>query len=386
VYELSNHLQNVLATVSDKKIGVDVAPADGIIDYYTADVITANDYAPFGALLPGRKYSNGSKFRYGFNGKENDNEVKGEGNQQDYGLRIYDPRLGKFLSVDPLTKSYPHYTPYSYAGNKPIKFIDLDGAEEANNTGDYNFNNLMNWVGGHSPNDNPFNKDNPIGKLSDNFNPLAICNNYACKLLYGKDSHRQPIDYRGKTGVVTDLGTDVVLYLTAQKIFKVILGTKNAPQVMEQQLAKNEAAIGSTKPAPTPAPTTTKKLQVGEYKAMTQANAKTGLSSDHIPSFASVKKYTENLLGKELNSVEEKLLRQSTLTIVYETEIHQEISRTFAGRNNPMKIAQDAGNLIVAIQRDIQALTPSLLRSGYSQTDINAAQQTLIQKYLPPTK
>ncbi|MEZ2442984.1 RHS repeat-associated core domain-containing protein [Chitinophaga sp. RCC_12] len=48
-------------------------------------------------------------YRYGFNGKENDNEVKGEGNQQDYGMRIYDPRLGRFLSVDPLTKGYPHY-------------------------------------------------------------------------------------------------------------------------------------------------------------------------------------------------------------------------------------------------------------------------------------
>lgn len=69
-------------------------------------------------------------YRYGFNGKENDNEVKGEGNQQDYGMRIYDPRVGRFLSVDPLTKQYPHYTPYSYAGNKPIAFIDRDGEEE----------------------------------------------------------------------------------------------------------------------------------------------------------------------------------------------------------------------------------------------------------------
>jgi RHS repeat-associated protein len=82
--------------------------------------------------MPGRKYSatTSAQYRYGFNGKENDNEVKGEGNQQDYGLRIYDTRLGKFLSVDPLSKKYPHYTPYSFAGNKPIVFIDLDGAEE----------------------------------------------------------------------------------------------------------------------------------------------------------------------------------------------------------------------------------------------------------------
>jgi RHS repeat-associated protein len=78
---------------------------------------------------PGRKYSAGSGYRYGFNGKENDNDVKGEGNQQDYGMRIYDPKLGKFLSVDPLTMSYPWYTPYQFAGNTPIQAIDLDGGE-----------------------------------------------------------------------------------------------------------------------------------------------------------------------------------------------------------------------------------------------------------------
>ena len=71
-------------------------------------------------------------YRFAFNGKENDNEVKGIGNQQDYGFRIYDTRIAKFLSVDPLTKDYPWYTPYQFAGNKPIQFIDLDGLEEAN--------------------------------------------------------------------------------------------------------------------------------------------------------------------------------------------------------------------------------------------------------------
>ena len=48
----------------------------------------------------------------------------------DYGFRIYNPALGKFLSVDPLTASYPWYTPYQFAGNKPINSIDLDGLEE----------------------------------------------------------------------------------------------------------------------------------------------------------------------------------------------------------------------------------------------------------------
>lgn len=68
-------------------------------------------------------------YRYGFNGKENDNEVKGAGNQQDYGMRTYDPRIGKFLSVDPLTKGYPMLTPYQFASNTPIAAIDIDGKE-----------------------------------------------------------------------------------------------------------------------------------------------------------------------------------------------------------------------------------------------------------------
>jgi RHS repeat-associated protein len=146
-FELSNHLQNVLVTVSDKKTLVDdgtysystvtgytkvnSAP-DGKVDYYKPDIITANDYYPFGSLMPGRNYNAPGKkdYKYGFNGKENDNDVKGvEGGQQDYGLRIYDPRLGRFLSVDPLTNEYPELTPYQFAGNNPIKFIDLDGGE-----------------------------------------------------------------------------------------------------------------------------------------------------------------------------------------------------------------------------------------------------------------
>jgi RHS repeat-associated protein len=82
----------------------------------------------FGMVMPERSFSN-EKYRYGFNGKENDNEVKGNGNQQDYGLRIYDPRLGRFLSVDPLAASFAWNSPYCFAENSPIWGIDLDGGE-----------------------------------------------------------------------------------------------------------------------------------------------------------------------------------------------------------------------------------------------------------------
>jgi len=80
--------------------------------------------------MPNRGYTASANYRYGFNGKENDNEVKGAGNELDYGMRIYDPRLGRFLSADPVEKSFPWYTPYQFAGNKPIWAVDLDGLEE----------------------------------------------------------------------------------------------------------------------------------------------------------------------------------------------------------------------------------------------------------------
>jgi RHS repeat-associated protein len=124
-YELTNHLGNVLSVITDRRL---YEKGDDGSQYFVPDVVSATDYYPFGWAMPGRTYTAAS-YKYGFNGKENDNEVKGEGNQQDYGMRIYDPRLGRFLSVDPLAKSYPFYTPYQFAGNRPINSIDMDGGE-----------------------------------------------------------------------------------------------------------------------------------------------------------------------------------------------------------------------------------------------------------------
>ena len=82
-----------------------------------------------------------TNYRYGFNGKEKDNEVSGDGNQYDYGFRIYNPRIGRFLSTDPLFKEYPWYTPYQFAGNSLIQAVDLDGLEEWVVTGCYDKDN-----------------------------------------------------------------------------------------------------------------------------------------------------------------------------------------------------------------------------------------------------
>ncbi|MBK6730808.1 MAG: RHS repeat-associated core domain-containing protein [Bacteroidetes bacterium] len=94
--------------------------------------LSPQHHYPFGMLIPGRQWSAGSEYRFGFNGKESDAETYGEGNAYDYGFRIYNPRLGKFLSVDPLISSFPELTPYQFASNSPIENIDLDGLEASN--------------------------------------------------------------------------------------------------------------------------------------------------------------------------------------------------------------------------------------------------------------
>ncbi|HMG67899.1 MAG TPA: RHS repeat-associated core domain-containing protein, partial [Chitinophagaceae bacterium] len=132
-YELTNHLGNVLSTISDKKVGND---SSGVVNYYLAEVLSQNDYFPFGMMMPGRQIEIGVNYRYGFNGKEQDTEGPV---QYDYGFRIYDPRIARFKSIDPLGKSFPFYTPYQFAGNKPIAFIDLDGLEDRYYALEFNF-------------------------------------------------------------------------------------------------------------------------------------------------------------------------------------------------------------------------------------------------------
>lgn len=66
-------------------------------------------------------------YRFGFNGQEKDDEVKGVGNSLDFGARIYDSRLGRWLSLDPLQRKYPGLSAYQYANNNPVYFIDIEG-------------------------------------------------------------------------------------------------------------------------------------------------------------------------------------------------------------------------------------------------------------------
>jgi len=127
-YELANHLGNVLQVISDRKLVVETSANSGIIDYYSPDVISQSDYYPFGMMLPNR-HSSSNDYRYGFNGMEKDDEVKGNDNSYDFGARMYDPRIGRFFTVDPLAghNSLSSLSPYHFAINSPLIAYDKDG-------------------------------------------------------------------------------------------------------------------------------------------------------------------------------------------------------------------------------------------------------------------
>jgi RHS repeat-associated protein len=121
-FELSNHLGNVLVTVTDKKIQNSASQA--VVDYYSADVASATDYYPFGMQMPGRNFSSGG-YRYGFNGQERSDEVKGLGNSYTAGFWEFDPRIGRRWNLDPVYKNSPYEV---FAGN-PILYSDPLGLD-----------------------------------------------------------------------------------------------------------------------------------------------------------------------------------------------------------------------------------------------------------------
>jgi YD repeat-containing protein len=123
-FELSNHLGNVLVTISDRKVATD-ANADGLVDYYSADVITANDYYPFGMLMAGRKYTatTMAKYRYSINGQEKETELNENITTAQYWE--YDSRTGRRWNVDPIIKENESGY-FCFSGN-PIALVDKFG-------------------------------------------------------------------------------------------------------------------------------------------------------------------------------------------------------------------------------------------------------------------
>ncbi|PKP22878.1 MAG: hypothetical protein CVU05_01965 [Bacteroidetes bacterium HGW-Bacteroidetes-21] len=70
------------------------------------------------------------RYCYGFNGKEKDDEITGQtGSHLDFGARIYDSRIGRWLACDPLAAKYPDLSTYNFVANSPLIFIDPDGKD-----------------------------------------------------------------------------------------------------------------------------------------------------------------------------------------------------------------------------------------------------------------
>jgi hypothetical protein len=121
-FELANHLGNVLVTVSDKPI----YEVSSTTIFFNPEITSTSDYYPFGAPMAGRGYSS-EAYRFGFNGNEKDDEVKGDDNHLSFGDFGCDPRLGKRWNIDPLTLKYPSHSPFSVFNDNPIFFIDPTG-------------------------------------------------------------------------------------------------------------------------------------------------------------------------------------------------------------------------------------------------------------------
>lgn len=114
VYQVTDHLGNVRATISDTKING------------AAVVLSYADYYPFGMTMAGRNMTSSPEYRLSYQGQEMDKEVGGAGFYA-FELRHYDARLGKWLSADPYEQ---HWSPYLAMSNNPISFIDPDGGQD----------------------------------------------------------------------------------------------------------------------------------------------------------------------------------------------------------------------------------------------------------------
>ncbi len=110
IYQLTDHLGNVRAVIAKEQNG------------NAAALVSSTDYYPFGMAMPGRQVTGGQLYRYSFQGQEKDSETGKEAFQ----LRLWDGRIGRWLTTDPARQ---YHSPYMGMGNNPISSIDPDGGE-----------------------------------------------------------------------------------------------------------------------------------------------------------------------------------------------------------------------------------------------------------------
>jgi RHS repeat-associated protein len=86
------------------------------------------------------RHGSTDEYRYGFQDQEKDDEIKGNGNSNNYKFRMHDPRIGRFFSIDPLCDSYSWNSPYAFSENRVIDAVELEGLQNgpARNTNQNN--------------------------------------------------------------------------------------------------------------------------------------------------------------------------------------------------------------------------------------------------------
>ncbi len=117
-YESVDWLGNVRVTYTDKKSWQQ--------NKFALNISSSQDYYPFGSVMEGRGFSYGL-YRWGFSGQEKMNEVYSFNNFYDLGERFFDPRIIRMPSLDPLMKKNATWSPYIFALDNPLVFVDEKG-------------------------------------------------------------------------------------------------------------------------------------------------------------------------------------------------------------------------------------------------------------------